>query len=263
MHGAGHADPGARRWGVGRGRRGVARHPGRRVQREARAAHDHQQGGGAQGVGGVGQHRRQADQGRAEHEGDLVEGALEGQGGAHGRFAGPRAPGEGHQPDPGERTDQRHTGARHRAQGGQRGRRQAGQRAGHERGDRQGVGQAEQEDDRALAVPVREPAHQRAARHLPDGERTAGQSGGGQGAAGTGDEQHTAELDGGRRQPPQERHHGQQWPGQPDDLPVRPQRAVPSLRVRRTPCAAHRSKLATRGCTRGWADDTKGGAAGT
>ncbi|AJP04409.1 hypothetical protein TU94_26055 [Streptomyces cyaneogriseus subsp. noncyanogenus] len=169
---------------------------------------------------------------------------------------GPGAAGEGDQAGPGQRADQRPAGARERAQQGRQGRGQTGERTGHEQGDREGVGEAEGEHDGALAVPVREPPHQRAAGHLADGERTAGQSGRGERAAGPGDEQDAAEPDGGRGQPFQERHHRQQRPGQAGDLPVRLRRAAP-------PRASRRSKPATPAYPRGGADDTKDGGAGT
>ncbi|MGI5379024.1 hypothetical protein ACQEV2_33200 [Streptomyces sp. CA-251387] len=62
------------------------------------------------------------------------------------------------------------------------------------------------------AVPVGQPSHQRAAGHLPDGERATGQSRRRQGAARPSGQQHAAELAGGGRQPCQKAMTGRSGP---------------------------------------------------
>ncbi|GAA3116225.1 hypothetical protein GCM10017687_32130 [Streptomyces echinatus] len=232
--------------GPGPGRAGLFPHgcgqAGRGVQGEGAAADRHQHRRGAHGVGRMGEYRGQADEGRAEDEGQFVQAALEGERYADRLLGGARAAGEGDQAGARQRADERHGGPRGGAQEGQGGRRQPGERAGDERGHGEGVGEREGEHHRPLAVPVREPPHQRPAHHLSERERAAGQTGRAEGAARAGDEQHAAELDGGRRQPPQERHARQQRPGQADHLPV----GVPRARPARLPRRPHRSNVDTR-----------------
>jgi hypothetical protein len=220
----------------------------------------------------MGEHGREAHQRRAQHEGDLVQRALEGERGVHALVRS-RAARQGDHAGAGQRPDERHARTGEGAQQGEGQRGEPGDRAGHQGGDRQRVDQREGEDDGALTVSVGESAHERAAGDLSDGERTADQARGGQGAARPGDEEDAAELDRGGGQPRQEGHGRERGAGQGDHPAVRLQSAV---RVRRTVRVVparraepprvpvpHRSKLATRACSYVCVDDTKDGRAGT
>ncbi|MFF1478645.1 hypothetical protein ACFVYD_13920 [Streptomyces sp. NPDC058301] len=98
-----------------------------------------------------------------------------------------------------------------------------GERGHDEGGDGGRVDERRAEHHAPLAVTVGGAAQERAAGGLPEGERAAREPGGGQAAAGLGDQQHTAELAHRRRQPSEERDGGEQRPGEGDDLAIRVQ----------------------------------------
>ena len=226
---------GRERLRCGRARRGHGRCPGRapprpgrrvqrlgprmqrrsrRVQRERRAADREQQGGQGEGRGRVGHRGGQPDQGRAEHERRLVQGAFEGQRGVDQTVVGPCAMSERHEPGAGQRPDLRYGGTGEQPDQGERQSPGPGEGGGHQRGHGERIEPAGRQHHRPLPVPVGEPAEQRPAHRLTRRQRTADQTRGGQRAARPCHQQQTAELAHGRGEPAEEGDDGQHRPAQ-------------------------------------------------
>lgn len=164
------------------------------MQRVDGAEDGDEAGRGGEGEGRVGEERGESDQGGAEDEGDLVQGAFEGVDRAYDALVGLGPVGQGDGPGAGERSDQRYGGAGERADRGERDGGQVRERPGDQGGGGHGVDGGRGQDDAALPVPVGEPAEDGPEEDLSDGEGAADDTRGGEGAAGLGDQQEAAEL---------------------------------------------------------------------
>nr|WP_185902722.1 hypothetical protein [Streptomyces sp. WAC05292] len=193
------------RGGVGGGRGGGGRGG---VQGEGRAEDGDERGSEGQGERGVRGEGGESDEGRPEDEGHLVEGPFEGVDGAHRLLVRAGAVRERDGPGPGERPYQRHRRPGEGPDRGERRCRQAPEGAGDQPGGGGRVDRRGGEDHGPLAAAVGGPAEQRPAQHLPGGERGADRPGGGEGAAGRGDEEDAAELDHGHGQAGEEGEQG-------------------------------------------------------
>lgn len=172
----GLADPHPRA-ALPRGRPG--RDGGGRVQGVRGPEHGDQRGRTAEGDGRVGDERGESDEGRAEDEGDLVEGALQRVDGAHDALVGLRPVRERDGAGPGERPDQRDGGAGDGSDGGERDGREAAEGPGDEADGGHRVDRGGAEDDGPLPVAVGEPAEDGSEDHLAGREGATDDAGGG------------------------------------------------------------------------------------
>lgn len=153
-----------------------------------------ERGGAAEGDRGVQGERGESDEGRPEDEGDLVQGAFQRVDGADHALVGLGPVGEGHGAGAGERTDQRDGGPGDGADRCERGGGEAPEGPGDQGARGDGVDRGGGQDHGPLPVAVGEPAQDGPEDHLSGGQGAADDAGGGEGAAGLGDQQDAAEL---------------------------------------------------------------------
>ncbi len=133
-----------------------------------------------------------ADQGRAQHEGGLVEDPFDGHGGRDRTLALHTAFGSStdqhHPAGPRHRADLGHAQSTDHGQDDQEGERSVHRHGGHEQGDQRGVDESGHQDGEALTVTVGETGDDRPAHRLTERERTRDQAGRGHAAGRDGDE---------------------------------------------------------------------------